>query len=54
MFSNTQVKRYFTRMEAVKAATHTVPRALLARCSMMMPTPVMENCSPMGMPLANR
>ena len=51
MFSNTQVKRYLMRIEAVKAATQVVPRALLALCSMMMPMPVMENCKPIGTPL---
>lgn len=54
IFSKTQVKRYFMRIDAVKAATHVVPRALLALWSMMMPMPVMENCKPIGTPLLSR
>ena len=54
MFSNTVVNTYFTLMEAVKAATYMVPSALLALCSMITPIPVIENCSPIGMPLFSR
>ena len=53
MFSRTQVNRYLMRIAAVKDATYTVPRALFALCSMMIPMEVMENCSPIGMPLFN-
>ena len=50
-FSNTQVKRYFIRIDAVKAATYIVPNALLALCSITIPMPVIENCKPIGTPL---
>ena len=39
------------RMAAVKAATQSVPRALLALCSIMLPMAVIENCKPIGTPI---
>ena len=53
IFSNTQVNRYLMRMAAVKEAIYTVPKALLALCNMIIPTEVIENCSPIGIPLFN-
>ena len=49
--SNGQMKNVLIRMAAVNAATHAVPRALLALCNMMLPIAVMENCNPIGTPM---
>ena len=48
------MKNIFTRMAAVKAATHTVPNALFALCNMMLPIAVMENCKPIGTPIDSK
>ena len=51
--SNVQMKSILMRIPAVKAATQAVPNALLALCNMMLPMAVIENCSPMGIPMYN-
>ena len=41
-----------TLLAAETAATALAPRPLTAPCRMMLPMAVMENCRPMGMPMA--
>ena len=42
------------RAAEVKAATQAVPKALLALCNMILPIAVIENCNPIGTPIANK
>ena len=50
--SNGQMKNILIRIAEVKAATQVVPKALFALCNIMLPIAVMENCKPIGTPIA--
>ena len=48
------MKNILIRAAEVKAATQAVPKALLALCNMILPIAVIENCNPIGTPIANK
>jgi len=48
------MKNILIRAAEVKAATQAVPNALLALCNMILPMAVIENCNPIGTPIANK
>ena len=48
------MKNILIRAAEVKAATQAVPNALLALCNMILPIAVIENCNPIGTPIANK